>query len=287
MTSSPNSGALTFGQAVRTYFGESLLALGSIALAYGVLVPELVRDWFNDENASHGPLIPLISCYFIWRRREDLKNVQTSPSAWGLVLVFAGLVMLAAGSAGAEYFSMRLSIIPILAGSIMFAYGTGAARILALPLAFLAFMVPVPSVLYDSIAFPLKLFVTKVSAALLVGVGIPVLKEGNILMFPDITLVVADACSGMRSMVSLLALSVAFAFIFEFSKTAKAVIILSAVPIAIVTNILRVFITGVLVEYVSTKAADGFFHEFAGMSVFVLAMIMLAAEGALLRKLFR
>jgi len=191
------------------------------------------------------------------------------------------------GNAGTEYFTMRMSVIPMLAGTVLFAFGSEVLRILALPLVYLAFMVPVPAVLYDTFAFPLKLFVSTVSAAALNGVGIPVLREGNILMFPDITLVVADACSGLRSLVSLLALSVAFAYVFEFSRISKTILVVSAIPIAIATNIFRVIITGVLVEYVSTKAADGFFHEFAGMSVFALAMVMLAAEGFFLRRLFK
>ncbi len=264
-----------------------LLVLVAFTVAYGFLLPEMVRDWINDPNSSHGFLVPLISGYFIWQRRGELRDTRVEPCAWGMALVLLGLAMLVGGKAGAEYFSMRLSIVPILAGVVLFTFGSRVLKILALPIAFLAFMVPLPAVLYDTVAFPLKLLVTKVSTTALSGIGIPVIREGNIIMFADITLVVADACSGMRSLISLLALSVAYAFIFDFSRISRFCIALSAVPIAVLTNILRVIITGILVEYVSPKAADGFFHEFAGMSVFVLAMILLLIEGTILRRIFK
>jgi exosortase len=155
---------------------------------------------------------------------------------------------------------------------------------MALPLGYLIFMVPIPYIIYDMAAFPLKLFVTRVSVAFLKIVGVVVMREGNIIMFPTTTLEVADACSGIRSLISLLAIAVAYAFVMQTSNARRWIIIFSAIPIAVATNALRVIITGILAQWWGAKAAEGFFHEFAGMAVFVLAMVMLVTFGELLRR---
>jgi exosortase len=159
-----------------------------------------------------------------------------------------------------------------------------AFRMARLPIAYLLFMVPIPSIIYDSIAFPLKLFVTKVSVGALKAIGVVVMREGNIIMFPATTLEVADACSGIRSLISLFAMAVAYACFMNTNNTRRWLIIASAVPIAIFTNALRVFVTGILAQYWGEKAAEGFFHEFAGVAVFGVAMVMLIGIGALMMK---
>ncbi|MGB9082491.1 MAG: exosortase/archaeosortase family protein, partial [Desulfuromonadaceae bacterium] len=137
----------------------------------------------------------------------------------------------------------------------------------------------------DMLAFPLKLFVTKVSVAFLKIVGVVVIREGNIIMFPTTTLEVADACSGIRSLISLLAIAVAYAFLMRTSNIRRWFIILSAVPIAVATNALRVIVTGILAQWWGAKAAEGFFHEFAGMAVFILAVVTLVGCGEALRRI--
>jgi exosortase len=155
---------------------------------------------------------------------------------------------------------------------------------MSLPLGYLLFMVPIPYIIYDMLAFPLKLFVTKVSVAFLKIVGVVVMREGNIIMFPTTTLEVADACSGIRSLISLLAIAAAYAFLMKTSTGRRWLIIFSAIPIAVATNALRVIVTGILAQWWGAKAAEGFFHEFAGMTVFLLAMVMLAAFGEVVRR---
>jgi exosortase len=154
---------------------------------------------------------------------------------------------------------------------------------MALPILFLLLMVPIPYIIYDMVAFPLKLFVTKVSVGFLKGVGITVLREGNIIQFPATTLEVADACSGIRSLMSLITLSVAYSFFLPMRNWKRWVVIAAAVPIAIATNAMRVIGTGVLAQYWGAKAAQGFFHEFAGLAVFAVAMVLLVGLGALLK----
>ena len=158
---------------------------------------------------------------------------------------------------------------------------------MALPLGYLIFMVPIPYIIYDMVAFPLKLFVTRVSVACMKIVGVVVVREGNIIMFPTTTLEVADACSGIRSLISLLAIAAAYSFVMKTSNSRRWIIIFSAIPIAVATNALRVIVTGILAQWWGAKAAEGFFHEFAGMAVFVLAMVMLVSFGELLRRVGR
>jgi exosortase len=251
---------------------------------YFKIVPDMVKEWYHDENYSHGFLVPLIAGYFLWQRWPDLKERQVKPDGLGLVVIVWGLLQLLVAWLGSEYFTMRTSLIVLLAGMTLFWFGREVLKGMALPLGYLIFMVPIPYIIYDMIAFPLKLFVTKVSVGFLKIVGVVVMREGNIIMFPSTTLEVADACSGIRSLISLLAIAAAYAFLMKTSNVRRWIIIISAVPIAVATNALRVIVTGILAQWWGAKAAEGFFHEFAGMTVFVLAMAMLVAFGELLRR---
>lgn len=261
-----------------------LLVLTAIGVVYATIVPGMVDDWSNDPNYSHGFLVPLISAYFLYLVWPELKSTQVRPSNAGLGLIVFSLLMLLLGYIGTEYFTMRASLVFLIAGIVLFWFGWRAFSLTALPIAFLIFMVPLPYIVYDGIAFPLKLLVTEASVAVLKLLSIPVVREGNIIMFPQTVLEVADACSGLRSLMSLLTLSVALAFISQKSAIKRTILIISAVPVAILTNMFRVIVTGVLASYYGAAAAEGFFHEFAGMAVFVLAMIILFSESALLRK---
>ena len=264
--------------------GHLLLALVAIGVAYATIVPGMVADWSNDANYSHGFLVPLISGYFLWEKWPELKAVRLRPSNAGLVVVVGSLLLLLLGFVGREFFTMRASLVVLLAGIILFWCGREVLRLTAMPVAFLLFMVPLPYIVYDAMAFPLKLLVAKYSVLALKLMGITVLREGNIIMFPQTVLEVADACSGLRSLMSLLALAVAVAFMTLKSPGKRLILIVSALPIAIVTNMFRVIATGVLAQYYGAAAAEGFFHEFAGLAVFAVAMVLLLAESALLRR---
>jgi exosortase len=261
-----------------------MLVLPLLAGLYFRIVPDMVKDWYQDENYSHGFLVPIIAGYFLWQRWPDLKERQVRPDNLGLAVIIGGLLQLLVAWLGTEYFTMRTSLIVLLAGMTLFWFGREVLRGMTLPLGYLIFMVPIPYIVYDMIAFPLKLFVTKVSVAFLKIIGVVVMREGNIIMFPTTTLEVADACSGIRSLVSLLAIAAAYAFLMKTSTARRWIIIFSAVPIAVATNALRVIVTGILAQWWGAKAAEGFFHEFAGIMVFVLAMVMLIACGEMLRR---
>lgn len=264
-----------------------VLLLPLLAAVYWGIVPGMVSDWNNDPNYSHGFLVPLISGYFVWQKWPELKELSVQPSQVGLLVIVGSLLLLVFGYAGTEYFSMRSSLVFLLAGIVLYWYGWSVSGQLALPIGFLLFMVPLPYIVYDALAFPLKLLVAKYSVLALKLMGIAVMREGNIIMFPQTVLEVADACSGLRSLVSLLALAVAFAFFSQKSNVKRVIMVLAAVPIAIVTNMFRVIATGFLAQYYGAAAAEGFFHEFAGMAVFALAMVLLFLLGAVLRKVGR
>jgi len=251
---------------------------------YAGILPSLVVDWGEDPNYSHGFLVPLISGWFVWQRRLELKAAAIRPANAGLAVIFGSLALLVVGTAGTEYFTMRSSLVFLLAGIVLYLFGWAVLKILALPIGFLLFMVPLPYIVYDAAAFPLKLFISKVSVFVLKAMGVIVWREGNIIMFPETILEVADACSGLRSLMSLAALAVALAFLSQKTAIKRTLLILSALPIAIFTNMLRVIATGFLAQYYGAAAAEGFFHEFAGMAVFVLAMVLLFVTGAVLRK---
>ena len=261
---------------------------GCVVLAFVVvyfrILNGLYLDWSNDPNYSHGFLVPFISAYFIWQQRERLQQLSAKPANSGLVLIAFSLFVLMVGIAAQEYFTRRASMVFLLAGIVLFLLGWQWLKSLALPIAFLFFMIPLPYIIYDAMAFPLKLFVAKFSVLTLKLMGVVVLREGNIIMFPNTVLEVADACSGLRSLMSLLALGVALAVLTQKRKIAMILLIVLTVPIAVVTNMFRVIGTGYLAQYYGTAAAEGFFHEFAGMGVFLLAMVLLFLASGVLRK---
>ena len=263
----------------------SILLL-SIAGIYAGIFQDLYFDWMDDPNYSHGLLVPFISIYFAWQQREKLEKLEIKPANSGLLLVVFALLVLFAGVAAQEYFSKRSSFVFLLAGIVLFQFGWQWLRSLALPIGFLFFMIPLPYIVYDAMAFPLKLFVAKFSVISLKLMGVVVWREGNIIMFPQTVLEVADACSGLRSLMSLLALGVALAVFSQKKKSAMVFLVLLTVPIAILTNMIRVIGTGFLAQYYGAAAAEGFFHEFAGMGVFVLAMVMLFVCSGVLRKVW-
>jgi len=273
---------MTFITALQRYKFQWGIGVLLLTAVYWRIIPPMAQDWYLDENYSHGFIVPLIAGYFLYTRWEELKDASVIPWNAGLLLILIGLCQLLIGWLGSEYFTMRSSLIVLLSGLVLYFFGTGVFRITMFPIVYLIFMVPIPYIIYDAVAFPLKLFVTKASVSVLKIAGVAVLREGNIIMFPATTLEVADACSGIRSLISLLALAVAYAFFLRISPLKRCLLICAAVPIAVVTNALRVIGTGFLAQHWGARAAEGFFHEFAGMAVFAVALVLLVSLGALL-----
>ena len=253
------------------------------AAAYGPILGDMAADWAHDENYSHGFLVPLVSVYFLWFHRRWLAEVEWRPSWLGLGVLLIGLAALVLGEIGAEQFTMRVSFLIVIGGGILFLAGMPALRRVAFPYAYLFFMVPLPYIVYDSIAFPLKLMAARVATAIVLLMGIPIYSEGNVIYLESTTLQVADACSGIRSLMSLLALAAAFAYLTQRGKLARWILTLAAIPIAIFTNMVRIVGTAFLTQHYGVEAAMGFFHEFAGLVVFGTSLAMLFALGLVLQ----
>ena len=278
----------------------------AIVFAYATVLVKLGRDWWYDENYSHGLLIPFIIGYILWSQRARLASVPVKSSTFlgGAAVVF-GLLGLWAGIAGAELYTQRLSLLLVLAGTVVYFWGVRLLRFLLVPFGLLFLALPIPAIIFNKIAFPLQLFASRCAVWSMSLLGIPVLRQGNIIelkplnTFATKKLEVVEACSGIRSLMTLLTLAVVFAY-FTHSPSEPpgsgkrfgwlrsywfwraAIIVISAVPIAILTNAFRVSGTGVLAHYYGTEIADGFFHSFSGWAIYIVAFIMLFGIGMIL-----
>jgi exosortase len=266
-------------EAVASSRTASLAAIAALTatfvLCYWRVLTKLVFDWAHDDNYSHGFLIVPIALYFVWERRARLAATPLRPSWLGLVVVIGSLGMLVAGTLGAELFVSRVSIIGLIAGTVLFVAGFETLRILTLPIAFLLLMVPPPAIIFNQIAFPLQLLASRFGEATLQMFSIPVLREGNVITLANTTLEVAEACSGIRSLISLLTLGIVYGYFADRRPAVRLVIALSTIPIAIVANGIRVAGTGIAAHYYGSEAAEGFFHTFSGWIVFVAAFALL------------
>jgi exosortase len=251
-----------------------LVASGFVLLYYQVLA-KLFVAWRTDDNYSHGFLIVPIALYLAWERRGKFFAAVNDPSSMGLVVVLGSLLVLAAGVLGSELFLTRVSILGMLTGIVLFLFGWARLRVLAFPLAFLLLMIPLPAIVFNQIAFPLQLLASRTGEFVLGSVDIPVLREGNVLVLANTSLEVAEACSGIRSLVSLLTLGIVFGYFADSRWWVRTLVALSTIPVAIVANGARVAGTGIAAHRFGSAAAEGFFHEFSGWVVFIVAFLML------------
>jgi exosortase len=260
-----------------------LLAIPFLYL-YASVLAHLVAQWWDDPDYSHGFLVPLLSAYFVWERREGLTRVRPQPNWWGMLILLTGLCVLFLGNIGAELFLMRFSIIVVIAGLMVYLLGWQPLQMTAFPIGFLLFMIPLPAIIFNAVTFPLQLLAAKVSTFSLQLVHLPVYREGNIIFLPHTTLEIIDACSGLRSLMSLVALAVVFAHLTQHHIWKRAVLVASSVPIALVANACRIWGTGILAHLYGPQVAEGFYHTFAGWSVFVVAFGLLLVEGFILSR---
>jgi exosortase len=267
----------------KNLIGLALVTTGFSALYWNVVV-KLVAAWATDDNYSHGFLIVPIALYLAWERRGRFWATAVRPSSIGLAVVFGSVVVLATGVLGSELFLTRISILGTLAGITLFLFGWERLRVLMFPLAFLLLMIPLPAIIFNQIAFPLQLFASSVGESALSSLGIPVLREGNVLVLANTSLEVVEACSGIRSLVSLLTLGVVLGYLSDSRQWVRTLIALSAIPVAIVANGLRVAGTGIAAQEIGPEAAEGFLHMFSGWLVFVASfLLMLGFQRLLVR----
>lgn len=258
------------------------LSVAAFAFLYRAVIAKLVYDWINDGNYSHGFLIVPVAAYLVWERRKKLTATPIEPSIFGLVLLVGSLATLTAGILGAELFLSRVSMIGVVAGAVLFTTGWRYLRVLMFPLAFLLLMIPIPAIIFNEIAFPLQLLASRGAEVTLSTAHIPVLREGNIIVLANTTLEVAEACSGIRSLISLVTLAIIYGYFTDDRIWARVALTLAAVPVAVAANAARVAGTGVAAHYYGPEAAEGFFHTFSGWMLFVVAFVMLFAIQRLL-----
>jgi len=269
----------------RVYGLIGLVLAAQVVWLYWPVLKALAVQWYDDPDYSHGFLVPLISAYFVWERREKLLALPVVPSLWGIGVLGFGLIMLLIGSVGVELYTQRTSLIMVLAGLVLLVLGREFLRVLVFPFVFLLFMVPLPAIVVNAVSFPLQMFAAKTAAFCLFNLGIPVLREGNVIMLASTTLEVAEACSGIRSLQALLALGTVYAYFTQTVMWKRWALVLLSIPIAIAANAFRVSGTGVLAHYFGIEAAEGFYHTFSGWLIFVVAFALLLACGAVLSKI--
>ncbi len=266
--------------AATAWFGVLLI------LIYLPVLHSLVTQWANDEDVSHGFFVPLVAGLIVWQRREQLSKLELKPSWWGLAIMAWAALQGYVGMLGAELFLQRTSFLISILGILFLMGGAALVRALIFPLLLLPFMIPIPAIVYNQITFPLQLFASQVAEFVLNLVGIPVLRDGNVLHLASQDLSVAEACSGIRSLLSLTFLSLVYGYFFDRRLWMRWFLFIATIPIAILANAGRVTITGMLSE-VNPELAQGFFHSLEGWIIFIIALVMLVGLHAIVRPIGR
>ena len=250
--------------------------------AYGPTLWRLVGEWWRNEDYNFGFIVPVFSAFVLWQERDRLREVVHLPSWSGLTLLFLGLVVLTLGQLGAELFTARASVLLVLAGIVVLFYGWQMFRAVLFPWAFLLLAIPFPTLIYNKITFPLQLLASRVAAAVLPVFNVPVFREGNVIHMASISLNVAEACSGIRSLMSLIALAIIYGYLLERRLWVRWLLAVAAVPIAVIANGARVISTGLMAQ-INPQNAEGYAHLSLGWAVFVVSLILLYALHSLVQ----
>lgn len=248
------------------WFGALLI------LCYAIVLYRLAEQWLTNDDMSHGVFVPLLVGYIVWQRWQALASLEPQPSSWGLGLLLIGGAMLCIGPPSLPTFTFitRLAFYVSLIGLLLYLRGPATVRMLRYPLILLLFMIPLPGFLYDRITLPLQFLASSTAERLLDFLGYSVLREGNILFLPGQTLSVVEACSGLRSLLSLSFLGQAYVYLFDQKVWMRFAIALAIIPIAVLANGGRIVFTAVAGE-LNQAWIHGIYHESAGWIVFVIA----------------
>jgi exosortase len=267
-----------------SWFPIGLLML-LLAVLYAPVLNTMVREWFAIEEMGHGIFVPFLAGYIAWQNREKLAAQPVRRNWWGLALVFWGFFQLILGTLGADYFIARTAFLISLMGVIWTVYGTAVVRQLAFPLFLLLFMIRLPQFVYSQITFPLQIFASTVAEVSLSILGIPVLRDGNVLELASQRLSVVEACSGIRSLISLSFLSLIYGYFFDPKPWMRWALFASSIPIAIVANATRVTLTGIISEY-KKEFAEGTYHSLEGWVIFMVALVILIITHQIINKVY-
>jgi exosortase len=251
--------------------------LAAFGWVYAEVLRRLVSTWSTDPDYSHGFVVVPIAVYLLYSRRARLREVPRTGSWSGLAVIVLSLVVLLAGLRGAELFLSRVSMIGVIGGLVLFVWGWAVLRLCLFPLAFLLLMIPLPTIVFNQITMPLQLLASRVAERTLDLAGVPVLREGNVVLLPYTTLEVVEACSGIRSIVSLLTLAIVLVQFTRLTVARRWLLVVATVPLAVFANGLRVAFTGLASAYWGTAAAEGFVHTASGWLMFVGTFCVLVA----------
>jgi len=262
---------------------QEILVGGLILLMYAPTFLWMWDRWFaRDTYYSHGILVPFVTGYLIWQQKKELSKIERRPSRWGIpLLVIATLVHLVSSSLRV-YFSSGFSLLLVILGYVLYFYGEAILRRIWFPIIFLVFMIPIPLYTITQISFQMKIFAAEIGERILNQMGFMAVREGSIIKMQHTYVVVDDVCSGLRSLISLMALGSLFAYFMKSESYKKIILFLSSIPIAIVTNVFRVVLLSSIAEIWGAKYTFGFVHDFSGFLVFALAFILLMAVGRLM-----
>lgn len=251
-----------------------LLVVVCFMILFRHIIFELVQDWMHDDNYSHGFLIVPLALYFAWERRHKFSMAELNPSFSGAILFVPAVL---AAVLNMHPFVNRLAMLFCIVGAVVFLSGWARLKVMFFPIAFLLLMIPIPAVVFNPVTFPLQLLASRFGEWTLALFQVPVLREGNVIQLANTTLEVAEACSGIRSLISLLTLAIVYGYFVESRVWVRVVLAIASVPVAIAANALRVAGTGLAAHFYGAEAAEGFFHSFSGWLVFIVAFILLFA----------
>jgi exosortase len=260
---------------VRGWLAWTAILSGLVALLYAPVLKHLVEQWWTDPDYGHGFFVPLFSGFVLWRERKRWIESKSEPGNFGLLVIVGAVALLLLGSLAAELFISRVSLLVLLAGMILFLAGWKVLRSVSFPLGYLIFMIPLPVIIYNQITFPLQLLASRLATFWLGIVQVPVLRDGNILTFSNYSLEVVEACSGIRSLITLISLAVAYGYLLERRHWIRYMLALLMVPIAIVSNAIRITGAGMVAHRFGPSAAEGFLHAFSGWVIFLAALILM------------
>ena len=258
--------------------------LAAFALVYGQILVSLVGEWWSNDDYSHGFLIPIALGYLLYEKRQELLSIPASPSIFGFIVILLSQIVLIVGFLGAEFFLQRVSMVVFVGGVVLFFWGWRMLMETAFGLVLILLAIPLPAIIFNAVAFPLQLLASQWAESFLRVCQIPVYRDGNVLQLSTQLLNVTEACSGIRSLMSLVTLATMLAYFLPMRWWARLLFIATSVPVALAANAFRVAGTGLLGRWFGEAAAQGFFHSFSGWLVFVFAFVVLFSELLLLQR---
>jgi exosortase len=268
-----NNSSVRKVQAGTWFVAVSLSAL--VVIMYASVLNSLGRQWWDDPNYSHGFLVPMFAGYVLWTERDRWRALPSDPSNFGFAVMVMAIGLRVLGMLGAELFIARLSLLIMIVGIVLFLAGRHTLRAIVFPIGYLLFMIPLPAVVYYQLTLPMQLLASRLGASGLVGLGIHTIREGNLLILPNCTLNVVEACSGIRSLLSLVAATVAYGHLAESSTWKRTALAVASIPVAIATNGLRLVAVGVLSYFYGPGVDSGVVHLAVGLGFFALAFLLI------------